>query len=76
MNVRIARKILIDGRPSDPSSPGRPSRYERKARRMIVRRWKRYSYVNGCFSEEGEARCHADHRALTASDKRWLGRKS
>ena len=73
MNVRIARKILINGRPSDPSNPGTMSRYERRARKIVLRRWARYAWPNGRFSEEAEARGHADHRALTAQARRWLG---
>lgn len=75
MPVRIARKILINGRPSDPSNPGRMSRYERRARKIVLRRWARYAWDDGVFSEAGEVRSHANHRAPPASARRWLGVK-
>jgi hypothetical protein len=70
MKLRVARKVLVQGRSEDRDRPGRASRYELGARRIVLRHWSRLAFPGGCFSEEGEKEAHADMRALNAQQAR------
>ena len=74
MNLRIARKILVSGRPLLPAGNGwgrRPCAQTRAARKVVIRHWSRQAWPGGVFSDARDAWCHADNRALDAM-KEWL----
>lgn len=70
MKLRIARKILVNGWPSDKDRPGLPSRRECAARRKVLRHWSRWRWPNGTSYFVREKAAHADVRALRAAEAR------
>lgn len=78
MNLRIARKILVHGRPMLPARDGwgvRLCALERRARKVVIRHWSRHSWPDGVFNDERDAWCHADNRALDAQKNRVEARR-
>lgn len=74
MNLRIARKILVRGRPPLPAGNGwgpRPCAQARAARKVVIRHWYRQAWPCGVFNDERDAWCHADNRAMTAQSRRF-----
>lgn len=73
MNLRIARKILVRGRPLLPAGNGwgaRPCAQERAARKVVIQHWSRQAWPGGVFSDERDAWCHADNRAMNVQERR------
>lgn len=73
MKLRVARKILVHGRPLLPARDAWGARMcaqERKARKVVIRHWARRAYPLGSLVDECDAWCHADNRALNAQGKR------
>ena len=77
MNLRIARKILVRGRPMLPARDDwavRMCAQERAARKVVIQHWGRRAWPGGVFSDQCDAWCHADNRAIITQERR-LGLK-
>lgn len=78
MNLRIARKILVRGRPFLPGARHwsvRLCAQERAARKVVIRHWARRAFSNLELIDALDAWCHADNRALDAQEERVKARK-